>query len=119
MEAENLWAEVTCLKGIVLKTLELRNPFTITQVEEDRLAIQQLSSGRERFLGRDVVFQSFFLLKERGEISCRDVAQIAGDKNAAYLATLLAAMPDVAVSHKPIRLIYYGSQLFYLPIQKN
>ncbi len=119
MQAEEVWAEMTCLKGIVLKTLDMRHPFKITHIEEHRLVVMALSSGRERILEREKVLDAFCTLRERGELSCKDVAVLTGEHNAAYLASLLASMPDIAVSHRPVRLIYYGSQLFYLPIQKN
>ncbi len=119
MDCEGLWQEMTCLIGITLKTLEHKRPFVIRKVQETCLVIQPLSSSRTYSIPRDALVETFTRLKDKIELSSKEVARVAGEQHASYLVTLLASMPDIAVSHKPTKLIYYGSQSFYLPIQKN
>ena len=58
---------------------------------------------------------AFDALLERRELTGLEIAEEFSAFNAVYIATLLAALPDVAVCTRPIRLIFVGHQLFYLP----
>jgi hypothetical protein len=71
-------------------------------------------SGKLRRIKRVTLEDAFGALLDRRELTGVTIAEEFSAFNAVYIAALLAALPDVAVSSQPIRLIFMGHQLFYL-----
>lgn len=71
-------------------------------------------SGKPRKVKRDTLEDAFSALLDRRELAAAEIADEFSPFNAVYVAALLAALPDVAVCSRPIRLIFMGHQLFYL-----
>ncbi len=73
-----------------------------------------VASGKPRKISREILEETYSALRERRELTGLEIAEEFSAFNAPYVVALLAALPDVAVCHRPTRLIFYGSQLFYL-----
>lgn len=119
MTPEELWTCLSELKGLPLKTLERRNPFIVSEVTYNRLFVRLLPEGKPRSVPRWAFTQTFEKLLTSYEMTAKSVINLVGEQYATYVVSLLASVPNVAVIRKPIRLIYNGLQLFYLPISRN
>lgn len=109
-----LWPKIGALDGRELKTLERGRPFEVMDVMDDRVVVIPVFSGKQRTISRSTLEGAFGALLERRELSGVSIAGEFSAFNAAYIAALLAALPDVAVCTSPTRLIFVGHQLFYL-----
>lgn len=111
---EQLWPCICRLDGRELKTLARGNPFDVVRVGEARVVLSPAVSGKRRMIRRGTVEGAFGALLTRRELTGREIADEFSAFNAVYVAALLAALPDVAVCSRPVRLIFVGRQLFYL-----
>lgn len=109
-----LWVNLRHLAGRELKTLERGKPFEVQGVQGDRVLLSPAVSGKQRIIRRRTLEGAFNALVDRRELTGQEIAEEFSPYNAVYVAALLAALPDVAVCIKPIRLIFVGHQLFYL-----
>lgn len=111
---DQFWPNINALDGLELKTLEKGRPFSVESVLQDRVVLSPLVSGKPRVIPRRTLEGAFEALLSRRELTSPEIAREFSPFNAVYVAALLAALPDVAVCLKPIRLIFMGHQLFYL-----
>lgn len=111
---EKFWPNICSLHGRELKTLVHGHPFEISEVGEVQVVLSPAVSGKPRRIRRDTLEGAFSALLERRELMGREIADEFSPFNAVYVAALLAALPDVAVCSRPVRLIFMGQQLFYL-----
>jgi len=111
---EQLWPAICMLKGRELKTLERGRPFNVVAVEEGQVVLSPVVSGKPRSIRRGTLEGALGALLARRELTSLQIADEFSTFNAGYVAALLAALPDVAVCKRPIRLIFVGGQLFYL-----
>lgn len=102
------------MDGRELRTLAHGRPFGVVDVRGDRIVLSPAVSGKQRTIKRRTLEHAFGALIDRRELTSLEIADEFSPYNAVYVAALLAALPDVAVSHRPIRLIFVGHQLFYL-----
>jgi hypothetical protein len=109
-----LWPNIRSLDGRELKTLVYGHPFEVAVNGEDGVTLSPVVSGKPRAIGRETLEEAFGALYNRRELTGMEIAEEFSAFNAAYVAALLAALPDVAVCQKPVRLIFMGRQLFYL-----
>ena len=109
-----LWPSICILDGRELKTLVRGHPFEVVNVQGDRVVLSPVVNGKSRTIPRQTLEEAFSALLERRELAGQQIAWEFSSFNAAYIAALLAALPDVAVCTHPIRLIFMGHQLFYL-----
>ena len=111
---EQMWPNICTLRGRELKTLERGRPFEVLDVDSHGVLLSPVVSGKQRKIRRRTVERAFVALADRRELTSLEIADEFSAFNAVYLAALLAALPDVAVCLRPIRLIFVGEQLFYL-----
>ena len=111
---DQFWPSLRSLDGCELKTLERGRPFEVVGVWPDRVELAPVVSGKPRRIRRGTLEGAFNALLDRRELTSLEIANEFSSFNAVYVAALLAALPDVAVCKKPIRLIFVGHQLFYL-----
>ena len=97
-----------------MKTLRHGHPFEVSDVGQARVVLSPVVSGKPRRVKRETLEEAFDALLDRRELTGREIADEFSPFNAVYIAALLAALPDVAVCSRPIRLIFMGHQLFYL-----
>jgi len=102
-----IWVEVKKLQGKTLKTLDRNNPFDIVDVGARKLIVKPHVRGIERGIRRQAIEGAFKELVMRGEITRADIRCRHSNFNPAYVAAILASLPNVTFSLKPIRL-YYG-----------
>lgn len=111
---EQFWPSIANLDGRELKTLERGRPFEVLDVRADRVVVMPAVSGAPRTIQRPTLEGAFGALLDRRELTGVEIAGEFSPFNAAYIAALLAALPDVAACTGPTRLIFVGHQLFYL-----
>jgi hypothetical protein len=114
LDHPQLWVNLRTLVGRELKSLERGKPFVVQGVQGDRVLLSPVVSGKQRIIQRKTLERAFSALLDRRELTGLEIAEEFSPFNAGYVAALLAALPDVAVCVKPIRLIFMGQQLFYL-----
>jgi hypothetical protein len=112
---DQFWPNICSLGGLELKTLDRGRPFEVLDVDSEGVLLSPVVSGKLRRIQRETMEGAFDALLERRELTGLEIAEEFSAFNAVYVATLLAALPDVAVCTRPIRLIFVGHQLFYLP----
>ena len=110
---DQFWPSICTLDGRELKTLKRGRPFEVV-VEDQGVVLSPVVSGKRRTVQRETLEGAFGALFERRELTGLEIAEEFSPFNAVYVAALLAALPDVAVCTRPIRLIFVGHQLFYL-----
>ena len=110
---DQFWPSICTLDGRELKTLKRGRPFEVV-VEDQGVVLSPVVSGKRRTVQRETLEGAFGALLERRELTGLEIAEEFSPFNAVYVAALLAALPDVAVCTRPIRLIFVGHQLFYL-----
>ena len=111
---DQFWQNISSLHGRELKTLRYGHPFEVSDVGQGEVVLSPVISGKPRKVKRDTLEDAFCALLDRRELTGREIADEFSPFNAVYVAALLAALPDVAVCSRPIRLIFMGHQLFYL-----
>jgi len=114
LSKDQFWPIIRDLDGRELKTLERGRLFTVVDVGRERVVLSPVVSGKRRMIRRGTLEGAFAALCERRELTGTEIAEEFSSFNAVYVAALLAALPDVAVCHRPTRLILVGQQLFYL-----
>lgn len=114
LNQDQLWPSICALDGRELKTLERGRAFAVEDVAEEQVVLSPVVSGKRRIIQRGILEETYSALCERRELTGLEIAEEFSAFNATYVAALLAALPDVAVCHRPTRLIFYGRQLFYL-----
>lgn len=111
---DQFWQNISSLHGRELKTLRYGHPFEVSDVGQAEVILSPVVSGKPRKVKRDTLEAAFGALINRRELTGTEIADEFSPFNAVYVAALLAALPDVAVFSRPIRLIFMGHQLFYL-----
>ncbi|MBG0785584.1 MAG: hypothetical protein H0S79_10825 [Anaerolineaceae bacterium] len=114
LKRDQLWPSISALGGRELKTLERGRAFAVVDVAEGEVVLSPVASGKPRKISREILEDTYTALRERRELTGLQIAEEFSAFNSTYVVALLAALPDIAVCHRPTRLIFYGSQLFYL-----
>ncbi len=114
LTGDPIWPCICQLRGRELKTLAFGRPFEVVDVGDDRVTLSPTVSGKHRVIRRSIVEDAFTALVDRRELTSIEIAEAFTPYHAVYVAALLAAIPDVAVCQRPVRLIFVGHQLFYL-----
>lgn len=103
----DLWSEIGRLKEQTLRTLSRNNAFDIVEVSRHRVIIIPHATGHERTIASLEIEGAFNEIVSSKEITRNDIQQQHSSFNPAYVAAILAALPDVkVVSRSPIRLEY-------------
>ncbi len=105
-----IWSEIKKLKGTTLKTLDQYRPFDIVTVTDQNVIVKPHARGIARIIERKAIEDAFGELALHGEITRADIRKRYTDYNPAYVAAILASLPGVTVSRRPIRLYYEGQE---------
>jgi hypothetical protein len=100
------WGEIRKLKGKTLKTLDGGNPFDVVDVTERAVIVRPHEHGTERRISRDEIEDSCNELMSKGEITRIRIHERYSQFNPAYVAAMLAALPGVTHTIRPIHLRY-------------
>ena len=100
----NLWAELKKLEGKTLHTLDRKKPFEVVEVSGDRVQICT-STGRERSVRWRSLEQAYAHLEKFGRLTRKEIGELGySEYNRAYVAALLANLPGIIYTVKPITL---------------
>ena len=102
----DIWPDVKQLEGKTLHTLDQNKAFDVVAVTEQTVLVQPYASGKERRIKRDEIEPAYQELHTRGVIERADIRERYSNYNPASVAAILAALPGVRHSTKPIRLRY-------------
>ncbi len=100
----NTWDEIKKLKGQTLTTLDQRKPFDIVDVTEHAVIVRPHKSEIERQISRDTLENAARKLLAVGEITRTEIHSEYSEFNPAYVAAILANLPNVKHSIRPIKL---------------
>jgi len=99
-----IWNRMKGLLARRLRTLDRKRPFVVKAVDERGLTLLLESTGKERVVPRSEIESTFKDLWVRSEISRAEIRERHSKAHPAYVAALLAELPEVGVKLKPIRL---------------
>lgn len=100
----NIWMEIKRLKGQTLRTLDQQKPFEIVDVSENILLILPRSTKQERPIRREGIESAYRHLVSTGQLSIKEIEAEYTPRSQVYTATILAGLPDVHHSLRPILL---------------
>ena len=106
MPQTQVWGRLLGLAGQQLRTLDRGRPFQVLGADGNSLVIRVLSTGHERRIHRDEVEGAWRHLEDAGNLSRTDINVAYSPWNPAYVAALLAAVPGVEHTARPITLWY-------------
>lgn len=102
----NCWNEIRKLKGKTLKTLDQGNPFDVVDLTDHSAIVRPHEHGIERTISRDEIENACKELMREGHITRTRIHESYSQLNPAYVAAMLAALPGVSHTTRPIRLRY-------------
>lgn len=102
----NIWNFMRWLRGKTLHTLAREAPFTVKSVEGDRLTLMIHSSKLERIITRSEIESTFNELWVSKELTRNTIEDFHSETNNAYVAALLAELPQVKFTRGPIKLYW-------------
>ncbi len=105
----DVWTEIKALVGQTLRTLDQNNAFDVLAVTDQAVVVCPRASGKERKVKRGEIEPAFHELVTRGMIQRTDIRDRYSNFNPAYVAAILAALPGVRHSVRPICLFYARS----------
>jgi hypothetical protein len=103
-----MWIEIEKLAGQTLVTLDQRKPFDIVEVTDHAVVVRPHKTGIERKIQRDNIEDAFKKLIAIGKLTRSEIREEFSNFNPAYVAAILAQLPNVKHSTKPIRLWMTG-----------
>jgi hypothetical protein len=104
----NIWEEIKKLNGQTLKTLDRQKPFNILAVTDHVVLICPEETQTERPISRDEIEKAYRYLVTIGETTRTEIREKFSEYNPAYVAAILASLPNVEHSTRPIRLWMTG-----------
>lgn len=102
----NFWQRIMSLEGNVLNTLDRDEPFQIIRADQKGIIVVSDSSQAERRVQRDEIEAAWNKLVTDGTLLRTTIKENTNARNSACIAALLATMPDVGVTIRPITLHY-------------
>ena len=100
----NIWIEIEKLKGKTLRTLDQHKSFEILDVDENIVLILPQSTRQERPIRREGIESAYRHLVTTGQLSIKEIETEYTPRSQVYTATILAGLPDIHHSLRPIRL---------------
>ncbi len=104
-----LWSEIEKLEGKVLKGLDQRKPFEVVKVLNSSVIVMPLSTKKERLVPRKEFEGAYRELIALGQISRNQIMALYSPWNPVYVAAMLAELPHVTHTIRPI-VLYYKSE---------
>ena len=100
--ALNLWSELKKLQGKTLFTLHQKKSFKIREVSSSKVVLRT-SIGSDRSVPMKELERAWIHLEQRKKLTREEIRGLGySNFNPAYVAALLANMPGVTYSTKPI-----------------
>ena len=103
-----LWDEIKKLEGKVLKTLDRGKSFEVVVVLNSSVIVKPLSTKKERVIPREQIEGAFHQLISSDQITQREIEAQHSPRNPVYVAAILAELPDVTHTIRPI-VLYHQS----------
>jgi len=100
----NMWVEIEKLKSQTLTTLDQKKPFNVVDVTEHAVLICPQETQTERPISRDEIENAYRHLVTIGQSTRTEIQEKFSEYNPAYVAAILAALPNVQHSTRPIKL---------------
>ena len=97
-----IWKTIEKLTGTELATLDRRRQFVITAATDDTLLIKVKSTSQPRSIARQEIETAWQALETQNELSRSEIEERFSPRNPAYVASVLAMLPGVQVSTRPI-----------------
>jgi hypothetical protein len=91
------------LEGKTLKTLDRHKEFTVLAVDHRGILIDVHSTQKERQIFKDQFEEAWEYLQKNGEMAAVHVLD-EGCRSSAYVVAILAEIPGVTYTIRPIRL---------------
>ncbi len=109
MTFDDVWALFGTLRGRRLHTLDQQQPFTVEQVAPTSLVVRVERTGNLRPIQRADFEDAWQRLTQMGRLSRTEIHREISRFNPAYVATLLAQIPGVRYTLRPIVLSRAGA----------
>lgn len=104
----SIWNEIEKLIGQTLVTLDQHKPFDIVGVTERDMVVRPHKNEIERRISRGEIENAFKRFSSTGQLTRSDIREGFSNFNPAYVAAILAKLPGVSHSLRPIRLWIIG-----------
>lgn len=98
------WMQIRALKGKTIRTLDRGNPFDVLDVTENAAIVRPHENMKERNVPREEIESAYNELVAKRELTRVTIREKYSQFNPAYVAAILAALPNVSSRAKPIRL---------------
>jgi len=96
------WESIRRLQGRTLKTLKQSMLFDVVEVTASRAILHLHSTGNDRFVPRREIEGVVEALLKRRRISRKEIEANWSPRNPAYVAAMLAALPEIECLTSPI-----------------
>jgi hypothetical protein len=106
----NIWIEIKKLKGQTLRTLDQHKPFDVVDVSDHAVIVCPHKNEIERQIPQKTIEDAYRRLIVDGEITRTEISSEFSEFNPAYVVAILAALPNVKYSIRPIRLWVIGEK---------
>jgi len=100
----NIWEEIEKLNGQTLRTLDQRRPFDILSIDSTELVILPRSTKIERPIRREGIEAAYRHLIVTGQLTVKEIEEEFTPRSQVYTAAILAELPDIHHSLRPIRI---------------
>lgn len=105
-EKMDSWDQIKLLVGKSLKTLDRRKPFDILECTDTYIIVRPHENKIERRINRQEIMNTLNELRMRKSITRSEIREHHAQFNPAYVAAILASLPDIEYKLKPITLYY-------------
>lgn len=95
------WESIRSLQGRTLKTLKQSKSFDVIEVTASRALLHLHSTGNHRIVSRREIEAAIEALLKSRRISRKEIEAHWSPRNPAYVAAMLAALPDIEYSASP------------------
>ena len=95
--------EIIKIKGKTITTLLQNKKFTILSVSEKNIKIRVESTGKERIINYErEIYAAYMELKRKRQLTRIEIQKLFALYNPAFVAAILAQLPRVRYSVKPV-----------------
>lgn len=98
----DLYSEIKKLEGMTLKTLRDNKSFDVIDVTRKKVIIEPHESEKERPINWSEIDGAYRQLAANRRITRGEIEERHSPRNPAYVAAMLAELPGVRVTVKPV-----------------
>ena len=102
--AMNIWGQIGRLSGRTLETLSQRKAFEVVKVTDSELELLLHSTDKWRRVDRKRIEEAWKYLEREGSLTRDQVQKNVSPRSSAYVSAILAAVPGVTYTLRPITL---------------